>query len=108
MEFRPAVRREHAGAGRGGRPLDISSSRVLLFDKAGVNINQALSVAVVPSCIQENLTQVKFWQECADEISTPRFNAGDGRVSGRGRDGVRPVHAHGGIEHPAQGPCEGL
>lgn len=68
----------------GEDPLDISSSRVLLFDKAGVNINQALSVAVVPSCIQENLTQVKFWQECADEISTPRFNAGDGRVSGAG------------------------
>ena len=68
----------------GEDPLDISSSRVLLFDKAGVNINDALSVAVVPSCIQENLTQVKFWQECADEISTPRFNAGDGRVSGAG------------------------
>lgn len=27
---------------------------------------------------------MKFWQECADEISTPRFNAGDGRVSGAG------------------------
>ncbi len=68
----------------GEDPLDIASSRVLLFDKAGVTINEALSVAVVPSCIQENLTQVKFWQECADEISTPRFNAGDGRVSGAG------------------------
>ncbi|MEG1610978.1 MAG: hypothetical protein RR317_07320, partial [Bilophila sp.] len=64
-------------------PMDLQARRVFLFNRA-TNLNQIFSVMTVPSCIEANLTLVKFWQEAADEMSTPRFNAGDGRVSGAG------------------------
>ena len=58
---------------------------MLRFDKVGVTMPQAFQAVNVPSCISENLTQQQFWANCADEISTPRFNAGDGNVSGAGK-----------------------
>lgn len=68
----------------GEDPTSIQARRVLLFSRSGMNLNQAFQAVTVPSCISENLTLIKFWQEAADEMSTPRFNAGDGRVSGAG------------------------
>ncbi len=59
--------------------------RMLRFDRSGVTLPHAFQAVTVPSCISENLTQQQFWANCADEISTPRFNAGDGNVSGAGK-----------------------
>lgn len=59
--------------------------KMLRFERAGVTLPQAFQAVNVPSCISENLTQQQFWANCADEISTPRFNAGDGNMSGAGK-----------------------
>lgn len=59
--------------------------RVLRFDRAGVTLPQVFQAVNVPSCVSENLTAQQFWSNAADEISTPRFNAGDGNVSGAGK-----------------------
>ena len=58
--------------------------KVLCFDKANVTLPQAFQAVTVPSCTNENLAQKEFWAQAADEISTPRFNAGDGSVKGAG------------------------
>lgn len=68
----------------GEDPTDLQARRILLFDRGGTNLDQAFRAVTVPSCIEHNLTLIKFWQEAADEMSTPRFNSGDGRVSGAG------------------------
>jgi hypothetical protein len=60
------------------------ADRVLLFRKSGVNIDHVMRATVVPSCIEHNLSLSQFWQNSADEISTPRFNAGDGNLKGAG------------------------
>jgi hypothetical protein len=49
-----------------------------------MNLDQAFRAVVVPSAIEHNLTLSKFWQEASDEMSTPRFNSGDGRLKGAG------------------------
>lgn len=69
----------------GEDPQDMQANKLFLFDKSGVNLSQAMQVISVPSCIEHNLSLAKFWQEASDEISTPRFNAGDGRISGAGQ-----------------------
>ena len=61
------------------------ASRVFLFDRPGAGINDLFSAVSVPSCIEHNLALFNFWQNAADEISTPRFNAGDGNVAGAGQ-----------------------
>lgn len=73
-----------AALSEGEDPTDMEARRLFLFDRASINLDQALRVFTVPSCIEHNLTLIKFWQEAADEMSTPRFNAGDGRISGAG------------------------
>lgn len=69
----------------GEDPRDMQANRLFLFDKAGVNLQNAFQAVTVPSCIEHNMLLSKFWQEAGDEISTPRFNSGDGRISGAGQ-----------------------
>ena len=69
----------------GEDPLEIAANRVVLFDKSGLNIDQAFRAVVVPSCIEHNLALSNFWSNASDEISTPRFQAGDGNVAGAGK-----------------------
>jgi hypothetical protein len=64
--------------------LEMLNNRLFLFERSGMTLDQAFRAVTVPSCIEHNLTLAKFWQEAGDEISTPRFNTGDGRVSGAG------------------------
>lgn len=64
---------------------DAMARGMLRFDGAGITLPQAFQAVTIPSCISENLTQQQFWSNAADEISTPRFNAGDGNVSGAGK-----------------------
>lgn len=61
---------------------EMRANRLFMFRRG--NLADAFQTMVVPSCIEHNLTLGKFWQEAADEISTPRFNSGDGRVAGAG------------------------
>lgn len=63
---------------------EMAANRMLLFDKVGFNISHAMQTVVVPSCIEHNLQLSNFWLNAADEISTPRFNAGDGNLRGAG------------------------
>ena len=65
-------------------PTEMQANRIFLFDKPGMAINQLFQANAVPSCIEHNLTLSQFWQNGADEVSTPRFNAGDGNVKGAG------------------------
>lgn len=58
--------------------------KMLRFARSGMTLAQAFQAVNIPSCIQENLTLQQFWANGADEISTPRFNAGDGNVKGAG------------------------
>ena len=68
-----------------GRDIRAAISRkVLCFDRANVTLQQAFQALTVPSCTNENLAQKEFWAQAADEISTPRFNAGDGSIKGAG------------------------
>jgi hypothetical protein len=66
-------------------PLEMQANRVFLFDKQGVNLSQAFQAVTVPSAIEHNLALVNFWQQGADEVSTPRFNQGDGNIAGAGK-----------------------
>lgn len=66
-------------------PLEMQANRIFLFDKPGVNLSQVFQAVTVPSAIEHNLTLANFWQQCADEVSTPRFNQGDGNVAGAGK-----------------------
>lgn len=65
-------------------PTEMQANRIFLFDKQGLAINQMFQAIAVPSCIEHNLTLSQFWQNGADEVSTPRFNSGDGNVKGAG------------------------
>lgn len=65
-------------------PTEMQANRIFIFDKPGMAINQLFQAIAVPSCIEHNLTLSQFWQNGADEVSTPRFNAGDGNVKGAG------------------------
>lgn len=64
---------------------DMVANKVFMFEGLNTNLAQAFQVQNVPSTIQENLNQVSFWSNVADEVSTPRFNAGDGNVQGAGQ-----------------------
>lgn len=66
-------------------PLEMQANRVFLFDKQGVNLSQAFQAVTVPSAIEHNLALANFWQQGADEVSTPRFNQGDGNIAGAGK-----------------------
>ena len=68
----------------GADPYEMMANKVFLFDRAGANLNTCFQAITVPSCIEHNLALAKMWMESADEISTPRFNQGDGRVNGAG------------------------
>lgn len=61
------------------------ANRIFLFDKPGAHIGDLFSAVSVPSCIEQNLALFNFWQNAADEVSTPRFNAGDGNTAGAGK-----------------------
>ena len=61
------------------------SRKMFRFDRAGLNMSQAFQAVVVPSNINENMALQTFWNNVGDEISTPRFNAGDGNVAGAGK-----------------------
>ena len=66
------------------KPEDMMANGCFLFDKPGINLDHAFKAVTVPSAIEHNLALVNFWQNAADEISTPRFNAGDGNIKGAG------------------------
>lgn len=69
----------------GEDPMEMQANRLFLFDKPNINLAQAFQAVTVPSAIEHNLALTNFWQNGADEISTPRFNAGDGNVAGAGK-----------------------
>lgn len=81
----PMVGVNMAALAPGEDPTAILANRVVLFDKHGLNINDAFQAVVVPSCIEHNLALASYWSNAADEISTPRFQAGDGNVAGAGK-----------------------
>lgn len=58
--------------------------KMLRFERSGMTLAQAFQAVNIPSCIQDNLALQSFWANAADEISTPRFNAGDGNIKGAG------------------------
>ncbi|EGW50096.1 hypothetical protein HMPREF1022_02918 [Desulfovibrio sp. 6_1_46AFAA] len=66
-------------------PLEMQANRFFLFNKSGVNLSQAFQAVTVPSAIEHNLALANFWQQGADEVSTPRFNQGDGNIAGAGK-----------------------
>lgn len=66
-------------------PTDMMANRLFLFDKMGVTLDQVFRAVTVPSAIEHNLAQSSFWQNAADEASTPRFNSGDGNIAGAGK-----------------------
>lgn len=68
----------------GEDPREMSANRLFLFNKPGESIANLMSAITVPSCIEHNLALTSFWQNGADEVSTPRFNAGDGNIAGAG------------------------
>lgn len=63
---------------------DMRAGKIFLFDRPGVNLNQMFQAVTVPSAIEHNLGLVNFWSNVADEVSTPRFNQGDGSIKGAG------------------------
>lgn len=65
-------------------PTEMRANRVFMFNKANMSVNQLFQAVSIPSCIEHNLALASFWQNGADEVSTPRFNAGDGSVKGAG------------------------
>lgn len=69
----------------GEDPLEMQANRLFLFDKPNITLSQAFQAVTVPSAIEHNLALTNFWQNGADEVSTPRFNAGDGNVAGAGK-----------------------
>ena len=81
----PMIGVNMAALAPGEDPTAIQANRTVLFDKPGLNISDAFQVATIPSCIEHNLTLSNFWSNAGDEISTPRFQAGDGNVSGAGK-----------------------
>lgn len=69
----------------GEDPLEMQANKIFLFDKHGINLSQAFQAVTVPSAIEHNLALTNFWQQGADEVSTPRFNQGDGNIAGAGK-----------------------
>ncbi|WP_165177476.1 hypothetical protein [Desulfovibrio sp. ZJ369] len=69
----------------GEDPLEMQANRIFLFNKHGINLSQAFQAVTVPSAIEHNLALATFWQNGADEVSAPRFNAGDGNIAGAGK-----------------------
>lgn len=65
-------------------PTEMQANRIFLMNKPGMDIRQMFQAISVPSCIEHNLALSQFWQNAADELSTPRFNQGDGSVQGAG------------------------
>ena len=66
-------------------PLEMQANRVFTLHKPNVDISKMFQAVTVPSAIEHNLALVSFWQNGADEVSTPRFNAGDGNIAGAGK-----------------------
>lgn len=81
----PMIGVNMAALAPGEDPTAILANRAVLFDKSGVNIGDAFQAVVVPSCIEHNLALANYWSNAGDEISTPRFQSGDGNVSGAGK-----------------------
>lgn len=69
----------------GDDPREMEANRLFLFNKPGESIANLMTAITVPSCIEHNLTLTNFWQQGADEVSTPRFNQGDGNIAGAGQ-----------------------
>lgn len=66
-------------------PTEMRANRIFLFDKPGMTLQQMFQAVAVPSCVEHNLSLSSFWQNAADEVSTPKFNSGDGNVAGAGQ-----------------------
>lgn len=67
-----------------GQLENISARKMFLFDRQGVKLNDCMQAITVPSAIEHNLSLTQFWSNVADEVSTPRFNQGDGSMKGAG------------------------
>lgn len=65
-------------------PTEMRANRIFIMNKPNTDVRQMFQAVTVPSCIEHNLSLSQFWQNGADEVSTPRFNAGDGNVQGAG------------------------
>ena len=63
---------------------DMRAGKMFVFDQPGKSLSEAFQAVTVPSSIEHNLQQVQFWSNVADEVSTPRFNQGDGSIKGAG------------------------
>ena len=66
-------------------PTEMQANRIFLLNKPNADVRQLFQAVSVPSCIEHNLSLSSFWQQGADEVSTPRFNAGDGDIKGAGQ-----------------------
>ena len=64
---------------------EMRANKLFLFAKSGINLSQAFQAVTVPSAIEHNMTLQNFWQQVGDEVSTPRFNQGDGNIAGAGK-----------------------
>lgn len=65
-------------------PTEMQANRIFTLNKPNADVRQLFQAVSVPSCIEHNLALSSFWQNGADEFSTPRFNAGDGNIKGAG------------------------
>ena len=63
---------------------DMRAGKCFLFDQQGVNLNEVFQAVTVPSALANNLQLFTFYMESADEITSPRFNQGNGAISGAG------------------------
>ena len=64
---------------------EMRANKLFLFCKSGINLSQAFQAVTVPSSIEHNMALQNFWQQVGDEVSTPRFNQGDGNIAGAGK-----------------------
>ena len=64
---------------------EMRANKLFLFCKSGINLSQAFQAVTVPSAIEHNMALQNFWQQVGDEVSTPRFNQGDGNIAGAGK-----------------------
>lgn len=69
----------------GEDPMEMQANKLFLFDKPNINLAQAFQAVTVPSAVEHNMALANFWQQGADEVSTPRFNQGDGNIAGAGK-----------------------
>lgn len=63
---------------------DMQAGKVFLFDRPETRLSDCLQTTTIPSAISEGLSLINFWSNVADEVSTPRFNQGDGSIQGAG------------------------